>query len=182
MNGSLESGIFVFVLQLVHSVCEKVLVLSGDALDLISFEEDALFGHSADFTWVAFGKSFFSIFIHDVLVMEVLDGTGNVFDAGEWDLAFTFWVASESRFPHFCYLDLFRFESDWLDESKFEENLRKLSTINLQSRIMLLSLLWVINDAHVHTHHIEVIVISVVHHFIRIRTNLCYFLWSLLLS
>ena len=99
-------------------------------------------------------------------MMEILNSTKKVLAITERDLTLAFMVTTDAL-PNVCKHELLMLLGDWTHETKLEEELRHLSTSYSNFRLEVLGIFRYLNNLQVITCLLEIIIESVVDHFIR---------------
>lgn len=156
--------------QLVLTVRVQINVLSRNELDLFGSEKEAsvrlaTYIHCIDMRGVL------PFQIHNVLMVEVLNGPQKVLAVSEWNLTLPL-VITSNTLPDVCKHKLFLFLRNWADEAKFQEKLRHLSAPDLDLRLVSVSVLWLMHDLELVAGPLKICVEPVMNHLVRQRVDL----------
>ena len=99
-------------------------------------------------------------------MVEILNSAKEILAVAEGNFALAFMVSTDA-FPNISKHELLMLLGNWTDKAKFEEELRHLSTSYLDFWFKVLGILWNLNNLQLIASLLEIIIESVMDHFIR---------------
>jgi hypothetical protein len=157
-------AIFLILSQFILTIRVQVDVFSCNILDFFRREEKTVvcfttYIHSVNMS------SLLSIKVHNILMMEVLNGAQQILTITEWNLSLTF-VITANTLPYISQHKLLLLLSNGTYKAEFEEKLRHLSAPNFDIRLICVCILWLLYNVKLKTCLLEISIKSVVDHFI----------------
>ena len=108
-------AVFLVLRQFVLAVRVQVDILSSDELDLFRCEEKTVFRLTTNIHSVNV-RSVFSFQVHDILMVEILDCSKQVFAVSKWNLSLALVVTTDAL-PNIGKHELLLFLGDRADET-----------------------------------------------------------------